>query len=287
MSVPTSLSAAQWRTFEENGFVDLGAIVSDAELASLRTRLDEIMLGDIKYPGLMYQLDPGGSYGGTEAMGQTLGWKGATKEYRKIGEAGCGLECDDKFRSLITSPLMVDICARVYGPHTPISPYRAMMMNKPAHSGTDLPWHQDGGEFWGVDRDPQVFVWLAIDDATVHNGCVKVVKRSHKRGLLSLRGHTLSEAHVDDVVSPDDIVNVELPAGHAVMCHNHLVHASSTNSTDAPRRGFSVNFMDARSKVTKSGPMCPMNCEVTPGKPFAKCIIPGTLGKDENSDAVM
>eukprot|EP01060_Flectonema_neradi_P029658 TRINITY_DN4144_c0_g1_i1.p1 TRINITY_DN4144_c0_g1~~TRINITY_DN4144_c0_g1_i1.p1 ORF type:complete len:288 (+),score=54.63 TRINITY_DN4144_c0_g1_i1:117-980(+) len=287
MTVPTELTDAQWTEFRKNGYVNLGKVLSDDDLEGLRSRLDAIMMGDIKYEKLMYQLDPGGKYSNTEQNGQTLGWKGATKEYRKIGEAGCGLECDELFLKFMTSPLMVSICAEVYGPHTPIAPYRAMMMNKPANSGTDLPWHQDGGEFWGVDRDPQSFVWLALDDSTTQNGCVKVVKGTHKLGLLTKRGHTLTEEDIAKIVVPDLVEHVELKAGEAVLCHNYLVHSSSTNVTDKPRRGFSVNYMDARSKVTKPGPECPMNCEITAGKPFAKCIIPGTLGKDENSEPVV
>merc|ERR1711964_39405 len=84
----------------------------------------------------------------------------------------------------------------VHGTHVDVALFRAMVFNKPAEKGTDLPWHQDGGDWWGLDRDPQIFVWTALDDATCENGCVQVVPGSHRLGLLSRRGHTLSVENI-------------------------------------------------------------------------------------------
>ncbi|MDF2440343.1 MAG: hypothetical protein JWN98_1327, partial [Abditibacteriota bacterium] len=40
---------------------------------------------------------------------------------------------------------------------------------------------------------------------------------------------------------------VELEAGEAVLLHNWLLHRSDTNSTNIPRRAFSVCYMDANT----------------------------------------
>ena len=37
-----------------------------------------------------------------------------------------------------------------------VSIYRAFLMNKSSQGGSNLPWHQDGGRFWGLDRDPEL-----------------------------------------------------------------------------------------------------------------------------------
>jgi ectoine hydroxylase-related dioxygenase (phytanoyl-CoA dioxygenase family) len=41
-------------------------------------------------------------------------------------------------------------------------------------------------------------------------------------------------------------------AGESVLMHNYLLHASDVNTTDIPRRAFSVCYMDART-VAKNG----------------------------------
>lgn len=84
---------------------------------------------------------------------------------------------------------------------------------------------------------------------------MQVVRGSHRLGLLSRRGHTLSEADVQRVVGDgSNVVDVTLAPGQAFLCHNFTVHRSGTNTTDAPRRGFSVNYIDARTRVMDPKP---------------------------------
>ena len=172
------LTEAQWSDFAKNGYLILDGVASASEVTSLNSRIDEIMSGAIQYPNLMMQLDPNseknavasGSGGGlsdyhtsgTATVGQSAGFKGASTNYRKIGEAHGGLELDPLFNSYMCKPLFHEICARVYGAHAGVSIYRAMVMAKPAGQdggGTLLPWHQDGGDWWGLDRDPLCFLW--------------------------------------------------------------------------------------------------------------------------------
>merc|ERR1719343_149206 len=213
------------------------------------------MMGERQYPELIMQLDPGGSYGNVSNSSMTAGFKGATRNYRKIGEAGAGLEVDDVFREVMSLPVFRGACAEVYGAHSDIGIYRAMLFNKPAEGGTDLPWHQDGGEFWGLDRDPLIFVWTAIDDATKDNGCVQVVPGSHKLGLLSRRGHTLSAENIAKHKVEECAVHVEVARGESVLMHNFLVHRSGVNPTNASRRAFSVNYTDVRTRMLDPRPI--------------------------------
>ena len=267
-----ALTEEQWAQYDRDGFVVLRGVLPAAELAALNARLDDLMSGAVQHGDkLLMQLDPsaappaGGAAAEADAYaaanvavaGQTVGFKGASRAYRKIGEAEAGLECDEVFLRAMRRPLFRRVCDRVYGAHAAIAVYRAMVMSKPAGpdgGGSALPWHQDGGEWWALDRDPLCFVWLALSEATRANGAVQVVRGSHRRGLLSRRGHTLSAEHVEEVVGGGEVVDVELAPGDAFLCHNFTVHRSGTNSTDAARRGFSVNFVDARTRVLDPRP---------------------------------
>ncbi len=290
---PQGLTEAQWAQYERDGFLVIDCAASAAEVAALNARLDDIMLGRVQYGDkLVMQLDPssaaaaaasasaapgggsgggGGGGGGDEAAAraayaalgtafQTAGFKGASLAYRKVGEAQAGLECDPLFLAYMRSPLFRAICARVYGAHAGVAVYRAMAMCKPAGDlggGTPLPWHQDGGNWWALDRDPLCFVWLALTAASAENGAVEVVRGSHRLGLLSRRGHTLTEAQVAAVVDgarPEDRVVVALAPGQAFLCHNWTVHRSGVNATGVARRGFSCNYIDARTRVLDPKP---------------------------------
>ncbi len=235
------LSPSELQDFERDGLLRLGPVVTNAELTGLRQRIDQIMLGEVSYPDMLMQLDSDtGRY--EDAPEQTTGFKGATLSYRKIEQ----LERDPRFLHYLQKPLFRAIARRFIGPD--VTAYRSMFMNKPAHQGTLLPWHQDGGENWGLDRDPPITLWLALDDATRENGCVEVVPGTHQLGLLSARGHTITEEQAVRHCSVG-AVHLELLAGECVLLHNFLLHRSGRNNTPNPRRAFSVCLMDARTRI--------------------------------------
>ena len=74
----------QWEHFSENGYVRIGQAATDAELARIQARMDDIMLGKapLDYDQIMMQLDraPGKNSPGPQSKGH----KGATLLYRKI-----------------------------------------------------------------------------------------------------------------------------------------------------------------------------------------------------------
>lgn len=255
------LGDESWHRYERDGYLPIGAVVTEDELVALRQRADDLATGVIRNPAVQLQADSGGSY---ESLGEPVADLGGTLLYRKVQ----GLEHDDLFRRLLDHRRFREACARVYGPHSPISIFRAMVMNKPAGQGTVLPWHQDGGDVWGLDRDPLLTVWVALDDATVANGCLEVVEGSHRLGLLSRYGSTVADADVLTHCVPERIRHLEVRAGEALLVHNWLIHRSGVNPTAAPRRAFTACFMDGRTTSVSTGSTFPIVVGDPPDPPL-------------------
>ena len=239
------LTDEQWAQHQQKGYLRLGRVTSDEDLKALQARIDAIMLGeaDLDYSRILMQLDsPDGKY--ENAGEQSPGHKGATLAYRKIQD----LEQDDLFLEFMERPIFREICAREYGAQTPIAAFRAMFMNKPAHQGTLLPWHQD--RWSDLDRDPLVTLWTALDPATVENGCVQIIEGSHQFGLLNPEHPSgyVTPAQADELLGKYPVVPLELEAGHAVLLHNWLLHASDKNHSAQSRRAFSVCYMDGETQ---------------------------------------
>ena len=58
------LTGEQLAQYEREGFVRLGQVMSDAELAGLQERINQLMMGEVTYPGMFFQLDSEtGAYG--------------------------------------------------------------------------------------------------------------------------------------------------------------------------------------------------------------------------------
>ena len=245
------LTQAQWDQYDQQGYLPLGRLLDDGQLKAMQDRIDAIMLGDadVHYDRMLMQLDSDtGRY--EDSGAQTRGHKGRTLGYRKIQD----LEFDPLFLAFMQRPLFEHICARVYGERTPVDWFRAMFMNKPSKKGTFLPWHQDR---WSrLDRDPQITIWLALDPATVENGCVQMIPGSHKVGLINPDHHSgfLTPEQAEQWRPEDKRVFLTLEAGEAVLLHNYLLHGSDINRSETSRRAFSICYMDGRTQTISAEP---------------------------------
>jgi phytanoyl-CoA hydroxylase len=224
-----------------DGFAPLGRVLSDEGLAALRARVDDLLLDRGRPDGLFYQHDS--ASGAYEDLKLGDGWIGPSRAYRKVEK----LELDPTMWAFIANPLFVRVARALLGPE--VSLYRAMLMNKAAGGGTLLPWHQDGGLFWGLDRDPLLSIWTALDDATAESGAVELVPGSHAGGLARPMGGNLPPELA--AAATARAVRVEARAGEVLLLHNFVWHRSGRNATASPRRALSFCYLDARTRCTR------------------------------------
>ena len=241
---------AQRTEFEERGYVHLGRVLREDSLRALQERIDAIMLGEVPYEHMRFQLDSeDGVYG--NAPPETVGHKGPTLAYRKIMD----LEQDPLFLRYMQHPLFRQITRHYMGES--VSIFRAMFMNKPADRGTELPWHQDVGWGWGVDTTPTITVWTALDPSTRDNGCMQVIPGSHRHGVIAER-HFPSVEELARYAPEDAVVDLEAEPGEVILLHNLLLHRSGTNPSGQSRRAFSIAYMDGAPRLRSTGERFPM-----------------------------
>jgi phytanoyl-CoA hydroxylase len=235
--------AAVLAHYEVHGWARVGRVASDEALEAMRARSDDLMLGRVTYPNLFFQIDS--DTGKYEDLTYGLGWQGPSLRYRKIEK----LEQDPVFFAWLSNPLFERIArARIDGG---VSIYRALLFAKGAHGGTDLPWHQDGGSFWGLDREPTLQIWTALDDAPVDGGCVEVVDGSHRGGLATPLGGTVPESLIRAGDAEARAMPLPAKAGEVMLIHNHLWHRSQRSSSGLPRRAFTTCYMSADTRCLR------------------------------------
>jgi phytanoyl-CoA hydroxylase len=147
-------------------------------------------------------------------------------------------------------PAVVDKLTAVVGPNVKL--VQSMLFIK-SENMPGQAWHQDESHIPTRDRSLTA-VWIALDDATVDNGCLWVIPGSHRRGVLYPVQDTIdprfdSTKHAHGFPDGDkDAVAVELPAGAAVMFDGHLLHQSLPNtSRGGMRRALVLHYMSAES----------------------------------------
>jgi phytanoyl-CoA hydroxylase len=230
--------------FRAHGWVRLGAVASAETLDAMRARADEIMMGRVVHEGLFFQRDSETGRYSDLVFGR--GWEGPSLAYRKIEK----LEVDPCFRAWLENELFERVAHAILGPAVAL--YRATLFTKSAQGGTELPWHQDGGSFWGLDRDPELQVWTALDDTPRESGCLEVVDASHEQGLATPLGGTIQPHIARQRGAEERVLALPARAGEAILIHNYLWHRSGCNTTGLPRRAFTVAYIDAATRCTRT-----------------------------------
>ena len=230
--------------YHEHGYVRLGKVAPDDEIKALCDRIDDIMLGKIHYDNMLMQLCP--SAGKPELSKQTKVFKGSTLKYRKVQD----LEQDPLFLPYIQHPLFLDITRKIIGEE--VSAFRTMFFNKPARQGVPINWHQDGAGGWRLSIPPKVTIWTAMDATSVANGCLQIIPGSHK-SMIPETGDLLSPEE-RAIHAPDEKrLYLEMEMGEVVLLHNWTLHRSEVNTTNRPRRAFSVCYIDAATHQVTTG----------------------------------
>jgi phytanoyl-CoA hydroxylase len=152
-------------------------------------------------------------------------------------------------RDVARHPAVVDVLVGIIGPNVKLM--QSMLFIK-ATGKPGQAWHQDESHIPTRDRSLTA-VWLALDDATIDNGCLWVIPGSHRRGVLYPTRHQ-TDARFDGTPEAygfphdaEEAVPVELPAGAALIFDGYLLHRSLPNRSARLRRALVNHYMSAES----------------------------------------
>jgi chlorinating enzyme len=125
---------------------------------------------------------------------------------------------------------------------------------KPPTKGRAVAWHEDSA-YWKGRLDPQevVTVWLAIDDSTRENGCMRVIPRTHDNGFseyepVDRENHVFSSRIKAGQFDETTAVDLELRSGECHLHHARLIHGSNANTSDRRRCGYTMRYMSTHVK---------------------------------------
>jgi chlorinating enzyme len=160
------------------------------------------------------------------------------------------LDHDLGFAEYCQQPEILDMVEQIIGPDFAL--WNTSFFAKPAFKGTTTPWHQDG-EYWPIRPLATCTVWLAIDASTTENGCLRVIKGSHKDGTLKKHqtnngpGLALNRELLESEYDEAQAVDIELEPGQMSLHDIFLLHGSEPNRSPNSRRGMTMRFMPTTS----------------------------------------
>jgi len=157
---------------------------------------------------------------------------------------------DESFLKYCFNEKILNIIEQLIGKNFAL--WNSSFFAKPALNGHATPWHQDG-QYWPIRPLATCSVWLAIDDATSENGCLKFIKGSHKD--KKLKKHkinkseklTLNQELLKSECLEKNSVDLILQRGQISLHDVYMIHGSEENKSQNSRRAMTMRFMPTTS----------------------------------------
>lgn len=146
---------------------------------------------------------------------------------------------DDIYGAFSRSERVVDGVEMIFGDKAAL--YHTKFMQKEPKVGGAWEWHQDYGYWYdnGFLLPEMLSVMIAVTRADKANGCLQVLKGSHKMGRIN-HGSTGEQIgadiqRVNAAMETMELVFVELEPGDILYFHSNLLHRSDANTSDTAR----------------------------------------------------
>jgi phytanoyl-CoA hydroxylase len=159
-------------------------------------------------------------------------------------------ELDPVFDAFSHGPAWAELAADLGLAQTQL--WQSMFIFKQPGIGGEVHWHQDA-TFLHSEPMTVTGFWIALEDASIHNGCLWVAPGAHS-GPLRKRfvrdGDAMRFVDLDATPWPAlaDAVPLEVPAGTLVCFHGLLPHYSAPNRSAQSRHAYTLHAIDARSR---------------------------------------
>ena len=148
---------------------------------------------------------------------------------------------DDSFGLMSRSERIVSVVKTLLG-EGEVCHFHSKIMQKEPRVGGAWEWHQDYG-YWYKNGflypEAMISVMVALTDANIQNGCLQVLKGTHKMQRFEhlfageQQGADMDFVHQAEKVS--ELVYCELKAGDVLFFHSNILHRSEANLSEFPR----------------------------------------------------
>ena len=227
------INEEQARSFNDRGFFVLENAIDEATIARVRDAIDPFESRAEEF----LRSQPDGQLGIAKADGITF-----TVHLVKLSSV---------LREFSASRVFQDLCHDVIGPDVRL--YWDQAVYKKPEYPKPFPWHQDNGYTY---IEPQAYLtcWVALNDATLDNGCPWVIPAGHLRGTL---GASRVEARI---CLPrgrrSEALAVPVRAGGVVVFSSLMPHRTGPNVTAGVRKSYILQYAPDGARIVQTDTAC-------------------------------
>jgi ectoine hydroxylase-related dioxygenase (phytanoyl-CoA dioxygenase family) len=149
---------------------------------------------------------------------------------------------NDVFGYMTRSKRIIESITSLLDSNAPVCHFHSKLMQKEPRVGGAWEWHQDYG-YWYKNQfmfpDQLISVMVALTEANKQNGCLQIIRGSHKLGRVNhgFAGEQVGAdmTMVENALKTMELIYCELGPGDALIFHSNLLHRSEANLSDRPR----------------------------------------------------
>ncbi len=167
------------------------------------------------------------------------------------------MEGDAFWVRLVADDRLLDVAQEFIGPD--IALFASHYIAKRPLDGKAVPWHQDGS-YWPLDPMEVVTLWVSLDRADAENGCMKVLPGTQELKLMSSEDYVAQDetmlfdkAMDASTIDESQAVDIVLQPGDVEVHHPNVIHGSHPNHSDRWRRGLTIRYIPAGTKILEQG----------------------------------
>jgi hypothetical protein len=220
--MPKKLSEHEIARYERDGFLFPIDVMSPAEAARLRARLEE---AEARHPQVL-------------------------NRFERMNGHICFTFLDE----IVHHPAIVDAVEDLIGENI-LASDTVLFIKEPRSPGF-VSWHQDF-TYMGLEPHEGVTAWLALTPSNRRTGCMQMLPGTHRHGQLPHRDtfhddNILTRGQTIDGLDTTGAVAIELEPGQMSLHHPRVIHGSEPNTGDTRRIGVSIqSYIPPRVHQTK------------------------------------
>jgi phytanoyl-CoA hydroxylase len=147
------------------------------------------------------------------------------------------------FQRLARDRRLVSLVEAIIGPGVTV--YFSQIFFKPPEGGGPKPVHQDNYYFGPKDRDEMVTAWVALDDATVENGCLHYGDGTNRGPVVPHEappGEPFNLLIPEEAAARQTMTPAPVPKGGVSFHHGNTFHQSGRNTSTRWRRAVAFHY---------------------------------------------
>lgn len=234
-----AIGAFEITRYREQGFLSVEGAFSPTEVAAgIAGLMELVMRPPAGFTGILFEAK-------ARELLPTLNQEQRQDAVRRLAYF---VEFEPRLRALSHHPRLLAVVRTLLGGREP-QLFQDMALLKPPLLGREKPWHQDHAYFDYPLGTPIVGVWIALDEATIENGCMQVLPGRHREGPLT-HFQRRDWQICDDAILGMESTAIPLRPGGLLLFDGLLPHGTPHNRSALRRRALQFHY--APAGVTKA-----------------------------------